>query len=43
MWLAHIAVLDEGECEMDKYKELIELFSDVLEKSSIILSIFNYL
>ena len=33
MWLAYIAVLDEGECEMDKYKELIGLFSDVLEKS----------
>jgi hypothetical protein len=33
MWLAHITALDEGECMMDKYKELISVFSDVLEKS----------
>lgn len=33
MWLVHIPELDEGECMMDKYKGLISIFSEVLEKS----------
>ena len=33
MWFARFPALDEGECMMDKYKGLISIFSDVLEKS----------
>ncbi len=33
MWLVHIIAMDKGKFEMDKYKELISLFLDVLEKS----------